>query len=54
MAEFRTEKLKVIHNRIETACKRVGLDLTEVRLLLTTKTVNSDRIKFVLQEGETE
>lgn len=48
-----TKNLKTIHNRIESACKQAGRDPSEVRLLLATKTVDSDRIKFALKQSET-
>jgi len=53
MFESITHNLKVIHNRIEKACERADRNPDEVRLLLATKTVDSERIKFALQEGET-
>lgn len=53
MSEFITQNLKTIHNRIQLACKQAGRDPEEVRLLLATKTVDSERIKFALQQGET-
>lgn len=53
MSEFITENLKTIHNRIQNACERAGRNPEEVRLLLATKTVDSERIKFALQQGET-
>ena len=53
MTENITHNLKVIHNRIQAACKKVSRNPDEVRLLLATKTVDSDRIKFALELGET-
>lgn len=53
MSEFIIQNLKTIHNRIQSACERAGRDPEEVRLLLATKTVDSDRIKFALRQGET-
>lgn len=47
-----TKNLKTIHNRIQSACKRAGRNPEEVRLLLATKTVDSERIKFALEQGE--
>ncbi|MCG8574657.1 MAG: YggS family pyridoxal phosphate-dependent enzyme [Flavobacteriales bacterium] len=44
--------LEVIHSRIDYACKNVNRDSKEVRLLLATKTVDSERINFALQQGE--
>lgn len=45
--------LNIIHNRIQLACKKANRNQESVRLLLATKTVNSDRINFALQQGET-
>lgn len=53
MSETITQNLKTIHNRIQAACKKSGRNPEEVRLLLATKTVESDRIKFALNQGET-
>jgi pyridoxal phosphate enzyme (YggS family) len=44
--------LNLVHNRIKYACKKASRNSEEVRLLLATKTVNSDRINFALQQGE--
>lgn len=52
MSETISHNLKIIHKRIESACNRIGRDPKEVRLLLATKTVDSERIKFALQQGE--
>ena len=38
---------------INNACKENGRDPSEVKLLLATKTVNADRIKIVLNAGQT-
>lgn len=53
MSETITQNLKTIHKRIQTACRRAGRNPDEVRLLLATKTVDSERIKLALQQGET-
>jgi len=53
MSETITHNLETIHNRILAACKKAGRNTADVRLLLATKTVDSDRIKFALQQGET-
>lgn len=53
MSEFIVQNLKTIHKRIQKACESSGRDPKEVRLLLATKTVDSDRINFALQQGET-
>ncbi len=52
MSETITHNLRTIHNRIQAACKKVGRNPDEVRLLLATKTVDSERIKFALRQGE--
>lgn len=44
--------LAIIHNRIKYGCKKANRNSEEVRLLLATKTVNSERINFALQQGE--
>lgn len=44
--------LNIIHNRIQLACKKANREPENVRLLLATKTVDSDRINFALQQGE--
>lgn len=53
MSDTIIENLKIIHRRIQSACKRAGRNPEEVRLLLATKTVDSERIKFALEQGET-
>ena len=53
MSETITQNLRTIHKRIQAACKRAGRNPDEVRLLLATKTVDSNLIKFALQHGET-
>lgn len=53
MSETITQNLKTIHNRIRAACLRANRNPDEVRLLLATKTVDSERIKFALKQGET-
>lgn len=45
--------LEIINNRIKTACKKAGRNVDEVKLLLATKTVSAERIKIVLENGET-
>ncbi|GAA3560603.1 YggS family pyridoxal phosphate-dependent enzyme [Snuella lapsa] len=47
-----SHNLKIIHNRIEQACKNANRNTESVRLLLATKTVDSNRINFALKEGE--
>ncbi|MNG59876.1 hypothetical protein D3C87_820030 [compost metagenome] len=48
-----SDNIKMILQRIETACQRSGRDPQEVTLLLATKTVTADRIKIALQAGQT-
>lgn len=45
--------LFVIHQRIKVACDRANRDVNDVRLLLATKTVPAERIRFALDCGET-
>ncbi len=45
--------LFVIHQRIKVACDRTNRDVNDVRLLLATKTVPAERIRFALDCGET-
>lgn len=53
MSKTITQNLKTIHKRIHLSCKRIGRNPEEVRLLLATKTVDAERIKFALQQQET-
>lgn len=52
MSEFIIQNLEIIHRRIITACKKANRNPNQVRLLLATKTVDSERIKFALKQGE--
>ena len=45
--------LKLIKDRIQSACEKSGRDINEVQLLLATKTVSAEKIKIALQAGET-
>ncbi len=45
------ENLRVIENRIESACAKCGRDSNEVRLLLATKTVPASQIKVAIEAG---
>ena len=47
------ENIDHVKKRINNACKENGRDPSEVKLLLATKTVNADRIKIVLNAGQT-
>lgn len=52
MSDTIIHKLKTIRKRIQAACKKAKRSENEVRLLLATKTVDSNRIKFALEQGE--
>lgn len=43
--------LKVIEQRILKACLRAGRDSKEIRLLLATKTVSIENIRFAIEQG---
>lgn len=45
--------LKAVHDRIENACRLSGRDVSEVQLLLATKTVPAERIQIAVEAGET-
>lgn len=47
------ENIAHVKKRINNARKENGRDPSEVKLLLATKTVNADRIKIVLNAGQT-
>lgn len=47
------ENIAHVKKRVNNACKENGRDPSEVKLLLATKTVNADRIKIVLNAGQT-
>ncbi|HAS46873.1 MAG TPA: YggS family pyridoxal phosphate-dependent enzyme [Microscillaceae bacterium] len=52
MSELIIQNLQTIHRRIQAACKKANRDADEVKLLLATKTVDIERIKFALGQGE--
>ncbi|PWH85858.1 YggS family pyridoxal phosphate-dependent enzyme [Brumimicrobium oceani] len=52
MSRHIIENLQTIHSRISNACEKSNRDISEVRLLLATKTVDSDKILFALEQGE--
>ena len=52
MSELIIQNLKTIHRRIQVACKKANRDADEVKLLLATKTVDIERIKFALDQGQ--
>ena len=45
--------LAIIKQRIEKACLESNRDSNDVKLLLATKTISADKIKIVLEAGET-
>jgi len=45
--------LKQVHQRIENACALSGRNVSDVQLLLATKTVPADRIRMAIEAGET-
>ncbi|MCC9070364.1 YggS family pyridoxal phosphate-dependent enzyme [Flavobacterium sp. F-65] len=45
--------LKDVHQRIENACKLSGRDISDVQLLLATKTVPAEKIRIAIEAGET-
>lgn len=47
------QNIAAIQERINNACKENGRNRNEVKLLLATKTVPTDRIKIALQAGQT-
>lgn len=52
MSEQIIKNITVIQERINNACKQCSRDPDEVKLLLATKTVPSERIKAALQAGQ--
>ena len=53
MNEEILQNIAAIQERINNACKENGRNRDEVKLLLATKTVPTDRIKIALQAGQT-
>ncbi|MBA6156463.1 YggS family pyridoxal phosphate-dependent enzyme [Tenacibaculum sp. S7007] len=53
MPQTTLDNLKVIQQRIENACRKANREANEVKLLLATKTVDANRIKTVIEKGET-
>lgn len=47
------ENIQHIKQRIETACIKANRNSNEIKLLLATKTVSSERIKIAIQNGAT-
>lgn len=52
MSDLIIENLQTIRRRIALACEKANRNTDEVRLLLATKTVSADKIKFALSQGE--
>lgn len=52
MSEYISKNLKAIHSRINKACEKLNRNPSEVRLLLATKTVDSEKILYALEQGE--
>lgn len=52
MQDSITLNLRTIRNRIKLACIKSNRSPSEVHLLLATKTVSSEKIKFALRQGE--
>lgn len=53
MSENILKNLKEIQNRIDIACRQVGRDSKEIKLLLATKTVSTDHIQLAIDQGYT-
>jgi pyridoxal phosphate enzyme (YggS family) len=53
MKEMIISNLKQVHERIENACKLSGRNISDVQLLLATKTVPADKIRIAIEAGET-
>lgn len=53
MKEDILHNLEIINNKIKNACEKAGRNVDEVKLLLATKTVSAERIKIVLENGQT-
>jgi len=51
MKEDILHNLKVIQERINKVCDKIGRNPNEVKLLLATKTVSADRIKMAIEAG---
>lgn len=53
MKDMIISNLKQVHKRIENACKLSGRNISDVQLLLATKTVPADKIRIAIEAGET-
>ncbi len=45
--------LTIIHQRINRACDKAGRSPEDIRLLLATKTVSEEKLRFAVRQGET-
>ncbi|KIC00801.1 alanine racemase [Flavobacterium sp. JRM] len=52
MKDMIISNLKQVHERIENACKLSGRNVSDVQLLLATKTVSADKIRIAIEAGE--
>ena len=52
MSNYISQNLNTIHSRIEKACEKANRNPGDVRLLLATKTVDSEKILYALEQGE--
>jgi len=52
MSELIIQNLQTIHHRIKAACKKANRNAEEVKLLLATKTVDIEHIKFALSQEQ--
>lgn len=53
MKEDILHNLEIINKRIQSACEKSGRNFDEVQLLLATKTVSAEKIRWVLENGQT-
>lgn len=53
MKEDILHNLEIINKRIQSVCEKSGRNVDEVQLLLATKTVSAEKIRWVLENGQT-
>ncbi|MDA6070689.1 YggS family pyridoxal phosphate-dependent enzyme [Flavobacterium sp. AC] len=53
MKELIISNLKEVHNRIKNACELSGRNVSDIQLLLATKTVPFEKIRIAIEAGET-
>jgi pyridoxal phosphate enzyme (YggS family) len=53
MKEMIISNLKEVHRRIENTCNLSGRNVSDVQLLLATKTVPAEKIRIAIEAGET-